>query len=535
MYYRSIGWSPFPVGSNKKPLIEWAKYQMEIASEAQIHDWKREFNISGIGIATGKVSGIVVVDVEKGGGTKDLPPTVCSRTGGGGYHFFYKYPNVLVKNSVRIRDKTDVRGDGGYVVVPPSLHKSGNRYEWVVSPADADLAECPQWVLEKSAADKVKTDWNQFFSTENSEGTRNQQAASLTGKILFHVPIEMWDVVGLPALQEWNSTRNKPPLEEKELMATWESIKKAELERRTKRDKQKPSQENRRTQSETLMELIEDRKEEIVLFHNELREPYVQMTIGSHKEIWSCRSKMLKRWLAKLYWENLGKAINSENLNATINIIESAACFNGAQHSLHNRVAWHEESIWYDLADAESRAVKITPQGWEIITCPPILFRRYSHQQAQVEPVRGGDAKAFLKFVNVQDEDQKILLLVWMVSCFIPDFPHPMPNFYGAQGSAKSLLSKLLRKITDPSALEAMSFPKDVKEFAQLLAHHHCIFFDNVSYLPNDISDALCKAITGDGFSKRELYTDEDDIIFRFQAMYRYQRHQHCCEESRSP
>ena len=149
--------------------------------------------------------------------------------------------------------------------------------------------------------------------------------------------------------------------------------------------------------------------------------------------------------------------------------------------------------------------------------------------------MRGGDAKAFLKFVNVQDEDQKILLLVWMVSCFIPDFPHPMPNFYGAQGSAKSLLSKLLRKITDPSALEAMSFPKDVKEFAQLLAHHHCIFFDNVSYLPNDISDALCKAITGDGFSKRELYTDEDDIIFRFQAMYRYQRHQHCCEESRSP
>ncbi len=517
LYYRSIGWSVFPVKrGDKKPMIKWEKYQTEIATEEEVKHWWSVAIDAGIGVATGKVSGIAVVDVEAGGGTKDLSPTVMARTGGGGFHFFYKHPNVPVKNRVRIREKMDIRGDGGYVVVTPSLHKSGNRYEWVMSPEDTGFDDFPKWILEHSAEEQIKkTDWGAFLDGENPEGTRNQQAAAIAGKILHHNPVEMWDVVGWAALRDWNTSKNKPPLLEKELKMTWESIKKAELARRKDRDDNSSSQ-GRKNQCEKLLDIIKGMRDELVFFHNELKEPFVQIKVDERKEIWACKSKMFKRWLSMIYWVTYQKAINNENINAAINVIESQACFNGNQYLLHNRTAWYENAVWYDLADPKWRAVKITPEGWEIVDKPPILFRRYSHQQPQIDPSREGDVKKLLEFVNVQDEDQKVLLLVWLVSCFIPDFPHPIPNVYGAQGSAKSFLTKLLRKLIDPSAIEAASFPKDMKELVQMLSHHSCIFFDNVSYMPDYLSDALCKAVTGDGFSKRELWTDEEDIIFSF-------------------
>jgi len=517
LYYRSIGWSVFPVqAGDKKPLLKWERYQTEIASEEDIRRWWKKVPNASIGVATGKVSGIVVVDVEAGGDTKDLSATVVARTGGGGFHFFYKYPDVIVKNRVRIREKTDIRGDGGYVVVAPSLHKSGKRYEWAVSPEDASYEEFPRWVLEMSTeSDSVKTDWNDFLNTDNTQGTRNQQAAVLAGKILLHNPIEMWDVVGWTALKEWNSAKNKPPLSEKELKLTWESIKKAEINRRKRREQQNGSND-RKTQSEKLMDIISGLRDELQFFHNELKEPFVQIAIEDRKEIWSCKSKMFKRWLAKIFWDTYQKSINNENLNATINIIESSACFDGDQYTLHNRTAWNDGAIWYDLADPKWRVVKITPEGWQIADTAPIIFRRYSHQQLQPEPMRDGSIKALLDFVNIQDEDQQILFLVWIVSCFIPDFPHPIPIIFGAQGSAKTVLAKLSRKVVDPSAIEVASFPKDVNELIQMLAHHSCIIFDNVSYLSNEISNALCKAVTGEGFSKREIYTVEEDVIFSF-------------------
>ena len=234
LYYRTIGWSPFPVTKgDKKPLIEWRKYQTEIATEEEIRGWWRKHPDASIGIATGKVSGIVVVDVEAGGSTKDLSPTVIARTGGGGFHFFYKHPGSAVKNRVRIREKTDIRADGGYVVVAPSVHRSGKRYEWTISPENAGFDDLPKWVLEEcSGVDTVKTDWGKFLESQNSEGTRNQQAAKLAGKILHHMPTEMWDLAGLSMLKEWNNTKNNPPLPGNELGTTWESIKKAEFERR---------------------------------------------------------------------------------------------------------------------------------------------------------------------------------------------------------------------------------------------------------------------------------------------------------------
>ena len=232
LLYLKLGFSPIPTGKNKIPTIKWEEFQQRKATAEEIHEWANKFPDSNIGIVTGAISGIVVIDVEAGGDTKNLPPTVVSKTGGGGYHFYYKHPNKPVKNAVRIREKTDIRADGGYVVAPYSIHSSGNSYEWIVSPEDADFAELPQWVLDEAGESKTKTDWKEFLSKEQSNGTRNMTAAQLAGKLLYHLPPELWEISGWSTLKEWNTTNNNPPLSEAELRTVWESINKSEIQKR---------------------------------------------------------------------------------------------------------------------------------------------------------------------------------------------------------------------------------------------------------------------------------------------------------------
>ncbi len=177
-----------------------------------------------------------------------------------------------------------------------------------------------------------------------------------------------------------------------------------------------------------------------------------------------------------------------------------------------------QAALWYDLCDTQWRAVRITAAGWSIEDNSPPVFRRYSHQAAQVEPIEGGTVADLLPFLNLQSDDQKILFLVCVVAFFIPGFPHPILYIYGPQGSAKSTNSKSVRTLTDPSKIEVVSMPKDEEQLVQQLSHHHTLFFDNVSKISDAISDLLCRAVTGSGFSKRKLYTDDEDVIYTLLA-----------------
>jgi len=508
--YARKGFSVIPIGKDKKPTIEWKKYQSERADEKQIEKWFSGSSTHNIGIVTGKISGIVVVDVEDGGDIKDLPPTIISRTGGGGWHFYYKHPGRDIKNAVRIRDRMDIRGDGGYVVAPPSLHNSGKRYEWSVSPFGADFTELPLWIIEKLGdSSKNKTDWQGLLNKEVLEGSRNFTAAQIAGKLLHHLPVEFWDISGWATMKEWNDKKNKPPLSEKELHSTWESIRNKESKNR----QLNRGQEGKGSQSKKLLELVEE-IDDIVFFHDDLGEPYVRFPINGHYEIWKCKNKKFKIWLSSLAWKDKNLVPNSDSLNNVLNILVGRAYFEGEERTLANRVTYFEDSIWYDLTNKGWNAVKISKTGWSIINNPPILFRRYTHQKPQISPAVVGDIHMFLEFINITNENHKILLLVYLVSCFIPDLAHPILLLHGSQGSAKSTLSRLLGGLIDPSVIEVSEFPSNSAEFNQKLFHHWYIFFDNLSSISEEFSNKLSRAVTGSGFSKRELYSDDDDIIY---------------------
>lgn len=268
--------------------------------------------------------------------------------------------------------------------------------------------------------------------------------------------------------------------------------------------------------AERLLNLVQ--KSGARFFHDHLKRPYARIRAENHWEIWPVRSTHFKTWLMGLAYRKKGQVPNAEAFGAVRKILEARAHFDGPEYTLHNRVASHRGCIYYDLTDDRWRAVRISSEGWEIISNPPILFRRHSHQVAQVEPVSGGDLKDIHRFLNLTDPLQRLLAEVHMVSFLVPDIAHPIAVFYGGQGSGKTTKMRMWRRLIDPSATETLTFPRSIQELVQQLSHHWAPFYDNVSYLHCWLSDALCRAVTGEAFSKRELYTDDDDFIYQFRC-----------------
>ena len=200
---------------------------------ATIRRWWAQFPMANVGIATGQRSGLVVLDVDpaKGGeeGLRDLeaqhgplPATVMALTGGGGTHYLFRHPGWLVQNSVgQLGPGLDMRGEGGYIVAPPSLHVSGQCYEWELghSPDDIPLARLPQAIAERLRQNEVVPD-GQPFATEMAlagvpEGKRDETLFRLACKLRrADVPRDMAERLVLEA-----AANCQPPFPQKTALA----------------------------------------------------------------------------------------------------------------------------------------------------------------------------------------------------------------------------------------------------------------------------------------------------------------------------
>lgn len=119
------------VKGQKHPAIDWKKYQNQRPTDEELKTWFENKDV-GIGLITGKLSGIVVVDEDsykKTGSDLKLNTPLRVLTGGGGKHYYFKYQDG-VTNTVNQSKAVDIRGEGGLVVIPPTIHPSGNQYRW---------------------------------------------------------------------------------------------------------------------------------------------------------------------------------------------------------------------------------------------------------------------------------------------------------------------------------------------------------------------------------------------------------------------
>mgnify|MGYP000001417917 CR=1 FL=1 len=233
--YLRLGFVPIPIKPRDKvPLIKWCDWQSRKPSESDILSWWKQNPDANVAILTGEISGIVALDLEAGAdlGDRPIPPTPMQLTGGGGKHYLFRHPGFPVPNAVRIWEKVDLRGDGGYIVVAPSIHPSGRRYEWVIHPATHELSDPPQWLLEliRERSKSKKKDWKKIAQGV-PEGQRNETLASYIGKVLAGLPEELWETAGWDAAKGF-AQRCSPPLPLDEAREVFESIAKREAAKR---------------------------------------------------------------------------------------------------------------------------------------------------------------------------------------------------------------------------------------------------------------------------------------------------------------
>lgn len=229
--YLAWGWCVLPLRPrDKRPLITWEPLQRTRPSAKQVAHWFNRWPDANIGIVTGEISNLVVLDIDpQHGGDASLerlerrygplPVTIEAKTGGGGRHLYFSHPGGLTRNRVGVAQGIDLRGDGGYIVVPPSIHPSSRPYAWAVgrSPEDVELAALPRWILLPSGgvrARRTLSDWRRLVHEGVPEGQRNSTIASLAGHLLWH---QIDPEVTLELLLAWNRIRCRPPLDDAEV------------------------------------------------------------------------------------------------------------------------------------------------------------------------------------------------------------------------------------------------------------------------------------------------------------------------------
>jgi hypothetical protein len=264
------------------------------------------------------------------------------------------------------------------------------------------------------------------------------------------------------------------------------------------------------SQAEILVELADV----VELFHTADGTGFADVIINSHRETYAIKSKGFKLWLTRRFFEETKGAPNSEALQSALNAIQAEAHFNAPEREVHIRVGSLDGRLYLDLGDETWRAVEVDATGWRVMDTPPVRFRRASGMRSLPIPVRGGSIQTLRSFLNVRSDEDFVLVVAWMLACLRDRGPYPVMVLSGEQGSAKSTFSAILRALLDPNTAPLRALPREDRDLFIAANNGHVLAFDNVSGLPAWVSDTLCRLATGGGFAVRQLYSDQDEVLF---------------------
>ena len=266
----------------------------------------------------------------------------------------------------------------------------------------------------------------------------------------------------------------------------------------------------RKSQATRLVELADG----VELWHDEEQAQFASFEVDGHIESRPVKSKSFKTWLRRRFYEVERKSASTQALNDAIGVLEGKALYDGQRHIVHTRIAGMDGAVYVDLCNESWEALEITTKGWRIVSRPAVRFRRARGMQPLPDPVHGGNIADLRPFVNVATDNDFVLLVAWLVQSMSPKGPYPLLALHGEQGTAKSTTTRVLRQLIDPNKADLRTQPRNERDLMIAAQNSWVLAFDNLSSIPDWLSDALCRLATGGGFSTRELYTDSDEAIF---------------------
>ncbi|MBA4222751.1 MAG: hypothetical protein C0458_18640 [Methylobacterium sp.] len=178
------------------------------------------------------------------------------------------------------------------------------------------------------------------------------------------------------------------------------------------------------------------------------------------------------------------------------------------------RSAWHEGRVYIDLGDESGCAIEISADGWRLTPFPPVLFVRSNLGLPLPRPGRDDDLDRLRGLLNIPDDATFQLIVTWCVAALMPHGPYPLITIGGEQGAGKTLLAGVLHALVDPSRLPLRALPRSERDLYIACSNTHVLAYDNISKMPDWLSDAFCKVATGGGMALRQVFSDDAEVYF---------------------
>lgn len=275
-------------------------------------------------------------------------------------------------------------------------------------------------------------------------------------------------------------------------------------------------EKKREAQSEKLVRLATEAGLELFKFDDRFFAtfPVTDAEGRSHEETWLLCGKTFRRYLRHLYYQAEGGHVpGSQALQDAIDILEARADYGRKQIPVFLRAGHADGKVYVDLVNDHWEVAEVSATGWRVLPRSPVKFIRNRGMEALPYPEAGGSIEELRPFVNVQDDEDFVLVAGWAVGSLNPHGAKPGLEISGGQGSAKTTGARVVRRTIDPNKADLRSQPKDEDNMIIAARGGFVFALDNLSNIPQWMSDAMCRLSTGAGLSKRELYTDDDEVI----------------------
>jgi len=245
---------------------------------------------------------------------------------------------------------------------------------------------------------------------------------------------------------------------------------------------------------------------------------HVRVGLGGCDEILEVRSRAFHDWLLDAYLKEFHALPPRWVVNRVLDALEAGARFAVDKPTVHVRVGrglgGNKSCYYLDLGDASGTAVEIGAGGWSVVDRPPVHFRRPEGSLPLPEPSHEGSIELLQPFVNLGEPEFR-LLIGWMASALRPMASYPVLSIHGERGSSKSTLAQIVRKLIDPQSVPFLWVPRSARELMITAAGGWLLTIDNVSTLPDWLSNGLCSLATGGGIAGRMPFTtDESNVIY---------------------
>jgi hypothetical protein len=252
---------------------------------------------------------------------------------------------------------------------------------------------------------------------------------------------------------------------------------------------------------------------ECQLFHDATGRAYALLPGQNGSACFDLGGTDFEDWLRCEALERLRLTVTNGLLSEVVATLKATARVHGELRDVFLRVGQKDGRLYLDLGGPDWRCVELSAEGWRVVSDVPVLFRRAPGMLAIPEPVAGGELGLLRPFVN-SDDDAFQLVLAQLICSLHPGIGYPVLLVHGEEGSAKSTLLRIIKKLLDPHVVDLSRPPGDAHDLAIAAEHSWVLSFDNMSKMTQAMSDAICCLSTGGAFTTRELYTNRGQSIF---------------------